>query len=443
MLGILLYQRVYGDLSLIPSLSTDQILTIPFHSAKRNRSTEPLILTSPKYIFKRGNGDQISEDIRNRGTMRLELTRRPCTKSEFVQNNQDLLSPTQQAKIVDEIDWGTSTKPQQIQLRDRLQDHPFFNALLGRHLSRTQTQRLNQNPVLKDRVKGSHLAVMVRVSKGVQERIRRGAQVHQVLVLPSKGPAKNAQVVVQIQGVEEQINLAPRFAIEPPKLLTQRPAVISEDANQLGNFTLEFAAIDNPPNLGNPHEIPIEWGPAFLNDLARFNQWNAKLKGLDAENAHLQAKLARGNITSPLRIKEQIRLKHNRRAGIKQEVDHWAARMGYSAVVSTQAPILAMEDLASLGTRGKRGALAKIVNYMVKRQTPIVAKIQAWARAAQYPLEIKLVDPKNSSKNHFVSDGICSGKITRNGDVGTCSVCQQTAMAHHNAACNIAVRAIR
>ena len=104
---------------------------------------------------------------------------------------------------------------------------------------------------------------MVRVSKGVQERIRWGAQVHQVSVPPSKGPAKNAQVVVQIQGVEEQINLAPRFAIEPPKLLTQRPAVISEDANQLGNFTLEFAAIDNPPNLGNPHEIPIEWGPAF------------------------------------------------------------------------------------------------------------------------------------------------------------------------------------
>ena len=111
MLGILLYQRVYGDLSLIPSLSTDQILTIPFHSAKRNRSTEPLILTSPKYIFKRGNGDQISEDIRNRGTMRLELTRRPCTKSEFVQNNQDLLSPTQQAKIVDEIDWGHPQSP--------------------------------------------------------------------------------------------------------------------------------------------------------------------------------------------------------------------------------------------------------------------------------------------------------------------------------------------
>ena len=178
-------------------------------------------------------------------------------------------------------------------------------------------------------------------------------------MLPSKGPAKNAQVVVQIQGVEEQINLAPRFAIEPPKLLTQRPAVISEDANQLGNFTLEFAAIDNPPNLGNPHEIPIEWGPAFLNDLARFNQWNAKLKGLDAENAHLQAKLARGNITSPLRIKEQIRLKHNRRAGIKQEVDHWAARMGYSAVVSTQAPILAMENLASLRDARKTGGAGK------------------------------------------------------------------------------------
>ncbi len=57
-----------------------------------------------------------------------------------------------------------------------------------------------------------------------------------------------------------------------------------------------------------------------------------------------------------------------------------------------------MENLASLRTHGKRGALAKIVNYMVKRQTPIVAKIQAWARAAQYPLEIKLVDPKNSSR---------------------------------------------
>ena len=55
-----------------------------------------------------------------------------------MQNNQDLLSPTQQAKIVDEINWGTSTKPQQIQLRDQLQDHPFFNALLGRHVSRTR-----------------------------------------------------------------------------------------------------------------------------------------------------------------------------------------------------------------------------------------------------------------------------------------------------------------
>ena len=71
-----------ANLSLIPSLSTDQILTIPFHSAKRNRSTEPLILTSPKYIFKRGNGDQISEDIRNRGTMRLELTRKDLVQNQ-------------------------------------------------------------------------------------------------------------------------------------------------------------------------------------------------------------------------------------------------------------------------------------------------------------------------------------------------------------------------
>ncbi len=46
--------------------------------------------------------------------------------------------------------------------------------------------------------------------------------------------------------------------------------------------------------------------------------------------------------------------------GLNREVDHWAARMGYSAVVSTQVPILAMEDLASLGTRGKQGAQQKL-----------------------------------------------------------------------------------
>ncbi len=59
------------------------------------------------------------------------------------------------------------------------------------------------------------------------------------------------RVIVQIQGFGEQINLTPRFPIEPPRLLSQRPAVISEDANQLGNYALEFAALDNPPNQGD------------------------------------------------------------------------------------------------------------------------------------------------------------------------------------------------
>ncbi len=102
---------------------------------------------------------------------------------------------------------------------------------------------------------------------------------------------------------------------------------------------------------------------------------------------------------------------------------------------------MALEDLSSLQTEGKKGQLAKIVTVMVKRQGPIVAKIRSWAAAIGQPLSIKSVDPHNTSKIHFVSGGSCLGKIHRTREIGICSVCGHQVGVHHNAALNIAQRA--
>ena len=84
---------------------------------------------------------------------------------------------------------------------------------MGLPLTRSQRADFDRNPQLKAQVMGQHLAVKIRPSQGIFRQIQHGAIVQRLLVLPSKGPAKNPQIVLQMQGTRDQLELVPRFQI--------------------------------------------------------------------------------------------------------------------------------------------------------------------------------------------------------------------------------------
>ncbi|MHA1675295.1 MAG: hypothetical protein ACTSYI_16915 [Promethearchaeota archaeon] len=67
---------------------------------------------------------------------------------------------------------------------------------------------------------------------------------------------------------------------------------------------------------------------------------------------------------------------------------------------------MAYENLRGLSTRGKRGYLAKIVNYMYKRSDALANQISDWYLTQTRALSIVPVDPRNTSKIHFGYGGV-------------------------------------
>jgi hypothetical protein len=358
------------------------------------------------------------------------------TRTEFLQANGSLLSSQHQAQVLDEISWGTSTKPQNVALRQQLQQDPFFLLLLGvpnSQLSRAQRQQLTQNPGLTAQVQQSRLTMRVMVPKSVRSRIQRGARVQQVMVLPSTKPSKNFQLILQMEGPTACFDVVPkRVPHLPPRPFGIAPVKMGCDTNALSASPLEFAGLDN-----RNHRIALRLPPRVKAQIHRFCRWNGNLKRVEDEIGKLQ-----GNITrfpqspSCLRWKEQIRLLHQRRAGIKQQVDQHAAWVLFEVYTIYRPAVLGLENLATLRTNGKRGALAKIVNYMVKRQAPIVSQVETWLRACGQQGKLELVDPRHTSDRHFG----CGSKVVRQGDRGFCQRCGARMKIHHNAALNIAAR---
>ena len=70
-----------------------------------------IIIIFAEISFQRGNAATITAELRNTGTFELRLPRKPCYAVTFIQHNRALLRPDQDAKIHNEIDWGTSTSP--------------------------------------------------------------------------------------------------------------------------------------------------------------------------------------------------------------------------------------------------------------------------------------------------------------------------------------------
>ena len=356
----------------------------------------------------------------------------------FIQHNRALLRPDQDAKIHNEIDWGTSTKPPNIALRQQLQSNPFFLTLLGLPLTRSQRADLDRNPQLKAQVMGQHLAVKIRPSRrdSSANPTRSNCAAVTGLTLqrtgqkpPNRSP--NARNV-------GSIGISSPFSNPPDSTPGWFNRLWGSIRMHRVNMCLSLAGsmADIPAR-----EVPLPIIPAIRVELDELSHKAAQLTAVEHNISRSQARLQRNACVHPLLTKESIRLDNNRRANLKRDIDKRAAKLLYTAGIAYGARVLALEDLSSLRTEGKKGQLAKIVTVMVKRQGPIVAKIRSWAAAIGQPLSIKLVDPHNTSKIHFVSGGSCLGKIHRTREIGICSVCGHQVGVHHNAALNIAQRA--
>jgi len=439
LLAMAAYQTTYSDLSHLPHINSDQLLTLPFQSETRKNHRLPILLTSPNYILLRNNGSGITSEIQRNvdHSFRLTMPRKPCAKEKFLQANRNILSPQFDSNIIDEISWGTSTKPQAMAIRSYLQSDPFFLTLLGiprSQLSASQRNQLTQNPDLYTRVKQSSITMRVSVPKSVWNRIQRGAQVKQLMVLPPTKPSKNFQIVLQLSGQSSCFEIAPkRLDRLPPCPLRIPPFKIGVDTNALSKMPFEFAGLSQ----GN-HEVKLHLPPRVQAHIHRFCRWNTNLKTLETKIGKLQGSIVRSP-SSPtiLRKKEEIRLLHQRREGIKRQIDQHAAWVLFEVYQIYRPVVMGLENLATLNTRGKRGELAKIVNYMVKRQSPILNQVQTWLRSSGQSGKLDLVDPRHTSDRHFG----CGGKMSRNGIFGTCQRCRIQTNIHHNAALNIAARA--
>lgn len=219
-----------------------------------------------------------------------------------------------------------------------------------------------------------------------------------------------------------------RFGFAPPS--HQRVAAAGIDLNAVGVNAVACGAI-----AADESKVRLAISPQISNRIALLDKFGDKLKKFDKFIKTTNRKYARTHHT---RVGQEIRLLQRRRAGVKRRVDFLAAEIVYLLVTTYRATKVGLEDL-SLTTRGLRGNLAKVVNWMAKRSTFIKTTAESWLQAGRQPGRVVLVEPQGTSQTHYG----CGGSLDRSGDWHhpTCRRCGEIVDAHINAATHIAQRA--
>jgi len=166
-----------------------------------------------------------------------------------------------------------------------------------------------------------------------------------------------------------------------------------------------FGALDS-------HNQVIPLDPVSSDLLKKVAQINRTLQHCDKHIAHIQQQLARirGIPCRAQRKASELRLIHQKRKNLKQEAESCIAQTVYQYIQVYKPSIVAYEDLRGLSTQGKRGKLAKIVNYMYKRSDALADRLQQWEAVSLHCSHFQRVDPQYTSLIHFN----CGGRIARN-----------------------------
>ena len=112
----------------------------------------------------------------------------------------------------------------------------------------------------------------------------------------------------------------------------------------------------------------------------------------------------------------------------------------YFQIHECSPTIVAYENLRGLSTRGKRGKLAKIVNYMYKRSDALATRISNWHSIQNYVPVLTPVNPQNTSRIHFNCGGVIQRSI-QSWDRAPCNRCGKIVNTQRNAPLRIAEKA--
>jgi hypothetical protein len=208
------------------------------------------------------------------------------------------------------------------------------------------------------------------------------------------------------------------------------------DLNRLSTQAVTLGALDS-------HNQVIPLDPVSPDLLKKVAQINRTLQHCDRHVAHLQQQLARIR-GIPLRARKyatELRLVHQKRKNLKQEAESCIAQAIYQYIQVYKPSIVAYEDLRGLSTHGKRGRLAKIVNYMYKRSDALADRLKQWDAVSLHCSHLQKVDPRYTSLIHFN----CGGRIARNlisWDQAMCTQCGLRINTQLNAPLRIAEKAV-
>jgi hypothetical protein len=422
------------------------LLTSPFASEQRSQHLPAIILTSPKYILTRLNGAEMSTEIQAGHPVFFTLPRRPRTATSLLSSYQSLLTPTHQDRLRDEFPPLPEITKRKCANRgsphgDR-HSRTFLRRLLGLRLKRWLGIKISMHehhwiqqfdPFWENPLKAHKLKLELKIHTKVLEKIKKGAKIDQILLHPPRTAAKHTVAVLQLSGNRMNLISVPR--ITTPAVLNSRVYVMGYDLNRLSDQAVTFGVLDK-----YGAEIPLKSSP--LSNMKAVARINRSLRACDLTVSHLQQALHRygSDAKRSGKLAFELRLLHRRRKNLKHEAEMIIAQDVYFQIHANSPQIVAYENLWGLSTRGKRGQLAKIVNYMYKRSDALATRIDEWYSVQSHAPSLVPVDPRNTSKIHFNCGGVIQ-RMIRSWDRAPCNRCGKIVNTQQNAPLRIAEKA--
>jgi len=191
------------------------LLTPPFSAQNHSAKLPVIILTSPKYILRRPNGQTMTNQLRAGAFVHVTLPRKPKSASQLLCANSTLLTPFQQSRLRDEFPLLPPLSPHLTNIHTR----PFLRYLLSLRLKRWLKLKLTPSEATWIQQwdstwlptgKKHSLQLQLRVQPAALRRIQNGAIIEQILVHPSHNASKHTIIGLQVIGQTSQLICAPR-----------------------------------------------------------------------------------------------------------------------------------------------------------------------------------------------------------------------------------------
>jgi len=292
---------------------------------------------------------------------------------------------------------------------------------------------ITADPTWEPPAKAHKLTLELNLHSKVRGKIQKGAVIDQILIHPPRTAAKHNTVVLQLSGTLMNLIASPQ--VTPLPIPSSRLYVLGYDLNRLSKQAVTFGTI-------NKQRVEIPLQSSSHSRMKQVERINRALKAVDLHVSHIQQALHRygGDPRRAGKLAFELRLLHRRRKHLKQEAEMLIAQEVYAQIKYHTPQIVAYENLRGMSPRGKRGKLAKIVNYMYKRSDALATRITEWYSIQTHRPLLIPVNPRNTSKIHFKCGGVIQRTIHK-WDRAPCHRCGQMVNTQLNAPLRIAAKA--